>query len=35
MGALVPQLYGYYVPEKVRAKAYLSPILLLEDCDNR
>ncbi|SJL02727.1 uncharacterized protein ARMOST_06063 [Armillaria ostoyae] len=32
--AVVPQFYGYYVPEEGEAKdgEYLSPILLLEDC---
>ncbi|KAK0491682.1 hypothetical protein IW261DRAFT_1389570 [Armillaria novae-zelandiae] len=37
--AVVPQFYGYYVPEEDEAKTcndndgeYLSPILLLEDC---
>ncbi|KAK0439242.1 uncharacterized protein EV420DRAFT_1651082 [Desarmillaria tabescens] len=32
--AVVPQFYGYYVPEEGEAKEgeYLSPIMLLEDC---
>ncbi|PBK94050.1 hypothetical protein ARMGADRAFT_965768 [Armillaria gallica] len=32
--AIVPQFYGYYIPEEGEAKdeEYLSPILLLEDC---
>lgn len=29
---LVPQFYGYYVPESSQEKAYCSPILLLEGC---
>ena len=34
VGAVVPQFYGYYVPEKTYAAAssYLSPILLIENC---
>ncbi|KAK0477395.1 hypothetical protein IW261DRAFT_1421096 [Armillaria novae-zelandiae] len=33
IGAVVPQFYGYYVPEKGDdEEEYLSPILLLEDC---
>ncbi|KAG7442274.1 uncharacterized protein BT62DRAFT_1079395 [Guyanagaster necrorhizus] len=34
IGAVVPQFYGYYVPERVYDDdgGYLSPILLLEDC---
>ena len=43
LGAVVPQFYGYYVPEKpeerrsgddsdVDCEGYLSPILLVEDC---
>ncbi|KAK0432334.1 hypothetical protein EV421DRAFT_1505056 [Armillaria borealis] len=33
IGAVVPQFYGYYVPEKGDGdQGYLSPILLLEDC---
>jgi hypothetical protein len=37
VGPLVPQFYGYYVPDKNSkqsdsASEYLSPILLLEDC---
>ncbi|KAK0185468.1 hypothetical protein F5146DRAFT_937187 [Armillaria mellea] len=33
VGAVVPQFYGYYVPEKDEGnQEYLSPILLLEDC---
>lgn len=35
VGALVPQFYGYYVPEKNQgdeSSPYLSPILLLENC---
>ncbi|KAL1725805.1 hypothetical protein EV714DRAFT_220637, partial [Schizophyllum commune] len=31
-GALVPNFYGYYVPESPEAPSYLSPILLLEYC---
>jgi len=32
VGAVVPQFYGYYVPEKNEEDEYLSPILLLENC---
>ncbi|KAK0460229.1 uncharacterized protein EV420DRAFT_1268145 [Desarmillaria tabescens] len=33
IGAVVPQFYGYYVPEKGDDdEGYLSPILLMEDC---
>jgi hypothetical protein len=45
VGAVVPQFYGYYLPDQEKKKrpdheddnstprpAYLSPILLLEDC---
>jgi hypothetical protein len=35
VGAVVPQFYGYYVPEEKKggkASRYLSPILLLENC---
>ena len=35
LGAVVPQFYGYYVPEENnenQAAPYLSPILLLENC---
>lgn len=33
IGAVVPQFYGYYVPENGDDdQGYLSPILLLEDC---
>ncbi|PBK62155.1 hypothetical protein ARMSODRAFT_838638, partial [Armillaria solidipes] len=33
IGAVVPQFYGYYMPEKGDGdQGYLSPILLLEDC---
>ncbi|KAI0064459.1 hypothetical protein BV25DRAFT_1782348, partial [Artomyces pyxidatus] len=33
VGAVVPQFYGHYVPEKTNAEAEdLSPIMLLEDC---
>jgi len=31
-GAVVPQFYGYYVPEENEGDKYLSPILLLENC---
>jgi hypothetical protein len=33
-GPLVPQYYGYYVPEggKARGRAYQSPIMIIEDC---
>jgi hypothetical protein len=31
MGALVPQFYGFYVPEQ-QNEEYQSPIMLLEDC---
>jgi len=35
LGALVPQFYGYYVPEAStsgKSKGYLSPVLLVEKC---
>jgi hypothetical protein len=35
VGAVVPQFYGYYVPEKetnAKTSPYLSPILLIENC---
>jgi len=32
VGAVVPQFYGYYVPETNKEEEYLSPILLLENC---
>jgi hypothetical protein len=34
VGALVPQFYGYYVPE-VNGVRYQSPILLMEQCGNQ
>lgn len=38
VGAIVPQFYGYYVPDESCAQnhdEYLSPILLLEDCGSQ
>ncbi len=32
VGAVVPQFYGYYVPDKSCGKGFMSPILLLEHC---
>ena len=36
LGAVIPQCFGYYVPEAEEARGqYLSPILLVEDCGDQ
>ena len=32
LGPIVPQFYGYYVPEEAVTRDYMSPILLVEKC---